>query len=427
MSTGSTNDIDTLTRDVTALADKARVASRALALVETDVKNQALHAMAHAILASETDIVKENAKDVAGATKEGLSKALIDRLTLNDERVSGIAKGLQEMAHLPDPVGEVLRDWSRPNGLMIRQVRVPIGVIGMIYEARPNVTAEAAGLCLKSGNAVILRGGSEAFHSNKILIELISAAALKAGIPANAIQMLPPQDRRSTRILSQLSGKVDLIIARGSEEMIKDVSAHASVPVLGHGKGVCHVYIDKSADMDKAINIAFNAKVQRPGVCNAMESLLVHDYMMWDILPKISGKYIKAGVEMRGDEKVVGLIPQATPASPRDWGTEYHDKIVSIKVVNSLEEAIDHINTYGSGHTDCIVTEDKQAAAKFEKAVDSSCVMVNASTRLHDGSVFGFGSEIGISTQKLHARGTMGLRELTSTKYIVEGNGQIRE
>ncbi len=425
--TTHTNDIDTLTREVTALAESARAASRALAMVDAETKNRALHAMAHAVLGAKTEIVKVNAKDVEAATAAGQSKALIDRLTLNDERVEGIAKGLQEMAHLEDPIGDVLREWTRPNGIRIRQIRVPLGVIGMIYEARPNVTAEAAGLCLKSGNAVILRGGSEAFHSNKILIELISAAASKAGIPADAIQMLPPQDRRSTRVMSQLKGLVDLIIARGSEEMINDISAHATVPVLGHGRGVCHVYIDKAADMDKAVNIAFNAKVQRPGVCNAMESLLIHEHMMWDILPKITGKYIKAGVEMRGDERVVGLIPQAHTASDRDWGTEYHDKIVSIKVVDSLDEAIEHINKYGSGHTDSIITEDKQAAAKFEKAIDSSCVMVNASTRLHDGGVFGFGSEIGISTQKLHARGTMGLRELTSTKYIVEGTGQIRE
>lgn len=425
--TQATTEIDALARDVTALADKARVAARALAMTETRVKDAALHAMAHAILAAKTEILRENAKDVDAATKNGVGKALIDRLTLDDDRVQGVAKGLQEMAHLEDPVNEVLREWTRPNGMRIRQLRVPLGVIGMIYEARPNVTAEAAGLCLKSGNAVILRGGSEASHSNKILIDVISAAASKAGIPANAMQMLPPHDRRGARVLSQLRGKVDLVIARGGEEMIADISSHATVPVLGHGKGVCHVYIDKAADMDKAVNIAFNAKVQRPGVCNAMESLLVHDYMMWDILPKISAKYIKAGVEMRGDEKVVGLIPHAKPAGERDWGTEYHDKIVSIKVVNSLEEAIDHINKYGSGHTDSIVTEDKQAAALFEKAVDSSCVMVNASTRLHDGGVFGFGSEIGISTQKLHARGTMGLRELTTTKYIVEGNGQIRE
>lgn len=420
-------DIDTLTRDITQMADKARAASHALALLDAEAKNRALRAMADAVLANRALIVKENAKDLAAGEKAGLSKALLDRLMLNDERVEGIAKGLQEMALLQDPAGEVLREWTRPNGLRIRQIRVPLGVMGMIYEARPNVTAEAAGLCLKSGNAVILRGGSEAFHSNIVLVDLISKAATKAGIPDGAIQMLPPQDRRSVRVLSNLAGKVDLIIARGSEEMIKDVSAHATVPVLGHGRGVCHVYIDKAADIEKAVNIAFNAKVQRPGVCNAMEALLIHEHMMWDILPKISGKYLKAGVEMRGDDRVVGLVSQVKNATPHDWGMEYHDKIVAMKVVDSLEEAIEHINKYGSGHTDSIVTEDKKAAEIFEKSVDSACVMVNASTRLHDGGVFGFGSEIGISTQKLHARGTMGLRELTTTKYIVEGNGTIRE
>jgi glutamate-5-semialdehyde dehydrogenase len=258
-------------------------------------------------------------------------------------------------------------------------------------------------------------------------VELISKAASETGIPIDAIQMLPPKDRRSTRLLTQMKGLVDLIIARGSEEMITDISLNATVPVLGHGKGVCHVYIDKSAEIEMAVNIAFNSKVQRPGVCNAMECLLVHEHMMWDILPRMAGAYLKAGVEMRGDDRVVGLIPQAQPATSSDWGTEFHDLIVAIKVVDSLDEAIEHINTYGSGHTDGIVTSDKDAAAKFERAVDSACVMVNASTRLHDGGAFGFGSEIGISTQKLHARGTMGLRELTSTKFIVEGNGQIRE
>jgi glutamate-5-semialdehyde dehydrogenase len=425
----SSNDADTdeLKRDVTAMAARARAAARALAMIDTDTKNKALYAMAHAIVAAKKKIVAANKKDLTAAEKAGVGKALLDRLLLDDERVEAMAKGLQEIAHLEDPIGDILREWTRPNGLRIRQVRVALGVLGMIYEARPNVTAEAAGLCLKSSNAVILRGGSEAAHSNKILIDLISKAAASAGIPVDAIQMLPPNDRRSTRLLTQMKGLVDLIIARGSEEMINEISQHATVPVLGHGKGVCHVYVDKAGDIEKAVNIATNAKVQRPGVCNAMECLLVHEHMMWDILPKMAMKYLKAGVEMRGDERVVGLIPQAQPATPRDWGTEYHDKIVAIKVVDSLDEAIEHINTYGSGHTDSIVTEDKVAAAKFERAVDSACVMVNASTRLHDGGAFGFGSEIGISTQKLHARGTMGLRELTSTKFIVEGNGQIRE
>jgi glutamate-5-semialdehyde dehydrogenase len=423
----TTKDNDTLARDVTKTAANARAAARALAMVDGDVKNKALNAMADAILDARKKILAANKRDVAAAVKGDTGKALIDRLTLNDERVDGMAQGLRDIARLEDPTGEIIREWTRPNGMRIRQVRVALGVIGMIYEARPNVTAEAAGLCLKSGNAVILRGGSEAAHSNKILVELISKAAADAGVPIDSIQMLPPNDRRSTKLLTQMKGLVDLIIARGSEEMINEISLNATVPVLGHGKGVCHVYVDKAADIEKSVNIAFNSKVQRPGVCNAMECLLVHEHMMWDILPRIAGKYLKAGVEMRGDDRVVGLIPQAVPATPRDWGTEYHDKIVAIKIVDSLDEAIDHINTYGSGHTDSIVTEDKQAAAKFERAVDSACVMVNASTRLHDGGAFGFGSEIGISTQKLHARGTMGLRELTSTKFIVEGNGQIRE
>jgi glutamate-5-semialdehyde dehydrogenase len=427
MSTTATITSDTLAKEVTATAARARAAAHALAMIDTTVKNKALEKMAGAILEARKKIIAANRKDVKAATAAGVGQALIDRLTLDDARVEAMAKGLQDIARLPDPTEEIIREWSRPNGIKIRQVRVPLGVIGMIYEARPNVTAEAAGLCLKSGNAVILRGGSEAALSNKILIDVISKAAAQAGVPADVIQMLPPNDRRSTRLLSQMKGLVDLIIARGSEEMINDISLNATVPVLGHGKGVCHVYVDKTADIEKAVNIAFNSKVQRPGVCNAMECLLIHEQMMWDILPKMAGKFIKAGVEMRGDDRVVGLIPQAQAATSDDWGKEYHDLIVAIKIVDSLDEAITFINTYGSGHTDSIVTEDQAAAQKFERAVDSSCVVVNASTRLHDGGTFGFGSEIGISTQKLHARGTMGLRELTSTKFIVEGTGQIRE
>jgi len=422
-----TTTTDNIKDEVTAQAKAAKAAALSLALVDTAEKNKALTKMAEMISSSKAAIVAENKKDLDAAEKAGLSKALIDRLMLDGERVDGIAQGLREMAAFADPIGEVLREWSRPNGIKIRQVRVPLGVIGMIYEARPNVTAESAGLCLKAGNAVLLRGGSEAYHSNKILVDLIGKALAGTKVPKEAVQFLPPQDRRSTTVMTQLNGLVDLVIARGSEEMIKAVSAAATVPVLGHGKGVCHVYIDKSADPEKAVNIAYNAKVQRPGVCNAMESLLIHEHMLYDMLPKIAEKYVKAGVEIRGDDRVTGLFGHAKAAEDSDWGKEYHDKIVSIKVVDSLEEAIAHINQFGSGHTDSIITEDKTAAATFEKAVDSACVMVNASTRLHDGGVFGFGSEIGISTQKLHARGTMGLRELTTTKYIVEGTGQIRE
>jgi glutamate-5-semialdehyde dehydrogenase len=418
---------DQLTEQVTAIGRKARAAAIALAVVDTDTKNRALHAIAHAILGASDAIEAANKKDVEAGKKSGLSSAMIDRLALTPERVKAMATGVQEIAHLPDPTGEILREWTRPNGLKIKQVRVPLGVIGMIYESRPNVTAEAGALCLKSGNAVVLRGGSEAVNSNKILIEIFSAAVAAAGLPADAVQFLPPEDRRSTTILSQLNGLVDLIIARGSEAMIKQVSSNATVPVLGHGKGVCHVFIDKAADMDKAVKIAVNSKVQRPGVCNAMETLLIHSYMMWDMLPKLAGEFLRAGVEIRGDDRVRGLISQAKEATEEDWDTEYQELILSIKVVDSLEEAIEHINRHGSGHTESIVTEDKKSAETFQKTVDASCVIVNASTRMHDGGVFGFGSEIGISTQKLHARGTMGLRELTTTKYLVEGTGQIRE
>ena len=418
---------DDLTQNVNAIGRKARAAGMALALVDTDAKNRALHAIAHAIIGASDAIVAANKKDVAAGEKNGLSKALLDRLTLTPERVKAMAEGVQEIAHLADPTGEIMREWTRPNGMKIKQIRVPLGVIGIIYESRPNVTAEAGALCLKSGNAVILRGGSEAVNSNQLLVDIISKALGAAGLPADAIQFLPPGDRRSITALGQLNGLVDLIIARGSEEMIKSVRANASVPVLGHGKGVCHVYIDKFADMDKALKIAVNAKVQRPGVCNAMETLIIHEYMMWDMLPKLAGEYLRAGVEMRGDDRVRGLVSQAKEATDEDWDTEYHDLILSIKIVDTIQEAIEHINRHGSGHTESIITEDKKNAEMFQKAVDSSCVMVNASTRLHDGSVFGFGSEIGISTQKLHARGTMGLRELTTTKYLVEGTGQIRE
>jgi glutamate-5-semialdehyde dehydrogenase len=418
---------DQLKEQVTDLAQRARVAASALALASTDQKNKALNAMADAIEKASAQIQKENAVDMKQGEAAGLSKALLDRLLLDEARVKGMAQGLREMAALADPIGEVVREWSRPNGLSIKQITVPLGVIGMIYEARPNVTAEAAGLCLKSGNAVILRGGSEAYHSNVSIVKVLTAALKEAGLSEDAVQLLPPQDRRSITLLSQMNGLVDFVIARGSEEMIKSVSADATVPVLGHGKGVCHVYVDQAADIEKAVNIAYNAKVQRPGVCNAMESLLIHEHQMWDIIPKIAEKYKKAGVEIHGDDRVTGLVSWAQKATDADWGTEYHDLKVSIKVVDSLEEAIAHINRYGSGHTDSIITEDAKAAALFQKAVDSSCVMVNASTRLHYGSVFGFGSEIGISTNKLHARGTMGLRELTSKKYLVNGTGQIRE
>lgn len=425
--TTSTNINDALTLEVTAIGRKAREAAIRLAHLDTAGKNRALSVVAKAIRAATADIVRENMGDVLEAERTGTTKALIDRLTLNEHRVTAIAEGVENVAALPDPTGEVLRDWNLANGARVRQVRVPLGVIGMIYESRPNVTVEAAALCLKSGNAVILRGGSEAARSNRILIDIVSKALVQAGVPTDAVQFLPPTDRRSTTMLTQLNGLVDLVIARGSERMIKEISANATVPVLGHGRGLCHVYIDKSADVAKGVRIAVNAKVQRPGVCNAMETLLIHSELLYDVIPKVTAEYLKAGVEIRGDDRVCGLVTQARAATAEDWDTEFHDKIVAIKIVENLDEAIDHINHHGSGHTDSIVTEDKAAGERFQRSIDSSCVMINASTRLHDGGVFGFGSEIGISTQKLHARGTMGLRELTTTKYLVDGTGQIRE
>lgn len=424
---GTIVEADGLRNEIVEMATRARQSGIQLGLVDTEKKNALLKAMAAGIESQADAIIAANRLDVEAAVRAGRSKALVDRLTLTTERVKAMADGLREIAALPDPIGEMIREWNRPNGILIRQVRVPLGVVAMIYESRPNVTAESAGLCLKSGNAVVLRGGSESFNSNRILVDIIGDALRRESVATHAVQLLPPHDRRSITILTQLNGLVDLVIARGSEKMIKEVSAQATVPVMGHGKGVCHVYVDKSADIEKAVNIAFNSKVQRPGVCNAMETLLVHEHLLYDMLPKITERYVKAGVEIRGDERVVGLVPSARPASAEDWNAEYLDKIVAIRIVDNLQDAINHINAYGSRHTDSIVTEDRAAADLFERSVDSACVMVNASTRLHDGGVFGFGSEIGISTNKLHARGTMGLRELTTTKYLVEGNGQIRE
>lgn len=420
-------DISQITQEVTLLAKKAKEAAHELALLDSGGKNETLLKIAEVIAASSEKILKANSLDLAAAAKAGIGQALLDRLSLNEARIAGMAEGLRQIAKLPDPTGEVIREWTAENGLKIKQVRVPLGVIGMIYEARPNVTAEAAGLCLKAGNAVILRGGSEAFNSNKVLVELIGKAIAESPVRAGAVQLLPPQDRRSITVLSRLNGFVDLIVARGSEEMVKEVTANATVPVLGHGKGLCAIYIDKSADLESAVKIAYNAKVQRPGVCNAMETLLVHQDVMFEVVPKIAELYTQAGVEIRGDGHITGLVPQAKFATDEDWETEFHDLVVAMKVVKNVEEAIAHIHRYGSGHTDSIITDDKKTAELFLKSVDSSCVMVNASTRLHDGAVFGFGSEIGISTNKLHARGTMGLRELTTTKFIVEGQGQIRE
>jgi glutamate-5-semialdehyde dehydrogenase len=420
MTTSSVSDI------VARQAVAAKAASRALAALLPAQKASLLNAVADALSAASSEIVFHNEIDVEAARQAGLNSALIERLVLTEKSVKGMAQAVRDIAAQPDPIGEVLETLKRPNGLVIEKIRVPLGVVAMVYESRPNVTVDAAALCLKSGNAVLLRGGSEAINSNRILVQTLVKAGQAAGLPEGAIQLLDTS-RESVMELIRLTGIVDLVIARGSEEMINHVRKNATVPVLGHGKGVCHVYVDEAADLDMAEKITFNAKVHRPGVCNAMETLLVHQKVANAFLPRIAKAYAAAGVEIRGDEAVRALIPGAVPATEEDWHTEYLDLIVSIRVVGSTEEAIRHINRYGSGHSDAIVTGDGKSAQRFFGEVDSAAVLHNASTRLHDGGVFGLGAEIGISTRKLHARGTMGARELTTTKYLVRGTGQIRE
>jgi glutamate-5-semialdehyde dehydrogenase len=405
----------------------AKAASRQMALAPIDIRNKALQTMAEALVKSEADILFHNEIDVEAAKEAHLAESLIDRLTISTRGIQSMAKALSEIAQQEDPLQQILGEWERPGGIRIQKVRVPLGVVAMIYESRPNVTADAAGLCLKAGNAVILRGGSEAVNSNRAIAKALGAGIREAGLPEGAVQLLQEVDRQSIQELIHLDALVDLVIARGSEEMIRSVMQNATVPVLGHGKGVCHVYVDEKADLGMAEKIALNAKVQRPGVCNAMESLLVHRGVAQAFLPKIGKAYQEANVEIRGDETVQKIIPLAHPATEADWGAEYLDLVVSVRVVDSLEQAIDHINRYGSGHSDSIVTDDVSRAGTFMKAVDTAAVFHNASTRLHDGSVFGLGAEIGISTRKFHARGTMGARELTTTKYLVHGSGQIRE
>ncbi len=407
-------------------AAAAKAASRTLAGLLPAEKSRLLNAMAEALEAASSDIVFHNEIDVEAARQAGLQEALIERLILTDKSVEAMAKAVRDIAAQPDPIGQVLETLKRPNGIEIEKVRVPLGVVAMVYESRPNVTVDAAALCLKSGNAVLLRGGSEAINSNRILVQTLMKAGHTAGLPEAAVQLLDTT-RESVMELIRLTGLVDLVIARGSEEMINHVMKNASVPVLGHGKGVCHVYVDAAADLDMAEKIALNAKVQRPGVCNAMETLLVHQAVAKTFLPRIAKAYRAAGVEIRGDDATRQLIPTAVPATDEDWAAEYLDLIVSIRVVSSVDEAITHINRYGSGHSDAIITNDGKSAQRFLSAVDSAAVLHNASTRLHDGGVFGLGAEIGISTRKLHARGTMGARELTTTKYLVRGTGQIRE
>lgn len=412
---------------VKAKAQAAKQAAAKLAVTSTAVKNAALWAMAAALEAQQSEILAANERDMTAAAAKGMKSSMLDRLKLTAERISGMADGLRQVAGLADPVGNVIDGKTLPNGLHITKIRVPLGVIGIIYEARPNVTADAAGLCLKSGNAVILKGGSEAMESNKTVAAILAQAAEGAGIPAGSIQFIDTSDRQAVQDLIHMNGLVDVVIPRGGAGLIQAVVRNASVPVIETGAGVCHTYVDKDADVEMAMKIAFNAKVQRPSVCNAMETLLVHKDIADKFLPMMLMMYNSSAVEIRGDEAVQEYSGQVHPVTEEDWSTEYGDLRLSVKIVDSIEEAMAHIAKYGTGHSECIVTDNYQAAQIFQYTVDAAAVYVNASTRFTDGNEFGFGAEIGISTQKLHARGPMALPELTSTKYLINGNGQVRK
>lgn len=413
--------------EVQTKGQRAREAARILAGLGTSKKNEALLAMARALEEEQEAILAANARDMVAGKEKGLSRALLDRLLLNEKRIRDMAAGLRELAALPDPVGEVTSMWTRPNGLQIGRVRVPLGVIGIIYEARPNVTVDAAGLCLKTGNAVILRGGSEAFYSNQALTSVISRAATAAGAPEGAIQLIETTDREAVNILLRANDYLDVLIPRGGAGLIRTVVENATVPVIETGVGNCHVYVDAEADLDMAQRIVINAKTQRPGVCNAMETLLVHEKVADSFLPSLAAGLKDKGVTIRGCERTRAIIPWAEVATETDWATEYLDLILAIRVVDSLESALEHIHRYGTKHSEAIVTTNYQTAREFLARVDAAAVYVNASTRFTDGYEFGFGAEIGISTQKLHARGPMGPEQLTTFKYIIFGSGQIRQ
>jgi glutamate-5-semialdehyde dehydrogenase len=408
------------------LGEKAKKASVYIAQANTSIKNKALELAAQNLFKREKEILEKNKSDIELAEKNGLKGAIVDRLLLTPDRISTMAEGLIQLTQLTDPVGEVISMKKRPNGLSIGKKRVPMGVIGMIYESRPNVTVDVFGLCIKTGNVVILRGGKEAFHSNQILTNILRDSLKEAGLDENGVQLVQNTSRESAVELMKLNKYLDLLIPRGGAGLIQSVVMNSTVPVIETGVGNCHIYIDEYADLQKAVDITFNAKTHRPGVCNAAESLLIHASVAEKMLPPVVGKLKEKNVEIRGDETVCSMIPGSVKASEEDWFAEYLDYIISVKVVDSLEEAITHINHYGSHHSEAIVTENYTNAQKFLNEIDSAAVYVNASTRFTDGFEFGFGAEIGISTQKLHARGPMGLEELTSIKYVIYGDGQIR-
>ncbi|MCY9657247.1 glutamate-5-semialdehyde dehydrogenase [Paenibacillus chondroitinus] len=405
----------------------AKQAAQTMGNLTTEQKNAALLLMADALVTEQQAIIEANAKDLERGKQLGTSASLLDRLALNESRIAAIAEGLRQIAELPDPIGDTLEDFDRPNGLRIRKIRVPLGVIGIIYEARPNVTVDAAGLCLKTGNAVVLRGGSSALFSNEKIVEVLHGALNRSAIPADALQLILSADRSSVDEMLKLNGLIDVLIPRGGHSLIQNVVNNASVPVIETGAGVCHTFIDESAQLEMAISIGLNAKAQRPSVCNSMETLLVHEAVAAKHLNAIAEAFTGANVELRGDDRARDLVSSMQTAASADWGTEYGDYILNVKVVKDLDEALDHIRQFGTMHSECIVTEDAANAERFLQEVDAAAVYHNASTRFTDGFEFGFGAEIGISTQKLHARGPMGLPALTSTKYRIYGNGQIRQ
>ncbi|MFH0958273.1 MAG: glutamate-5-semialdehyde dehydrogenase [Pseudomonadota bacterium] len=402
-----------------AAADSARLSMSLKASILNDI--------AIKIKSQKENLQKENIKDIQAARGMGLSEAMIDRLTLSDKVISQTVEGLQEIASFPDPVGEITGMWVRPNGMRVGQMRIPLGVVGIIYESRPNVTADAAALCLKAGNAVFLRGGSEAFNSNLAIVNIFKETLKEAGVNPNVVNLMPTTDREAITHLLKLEEFIDLIIPRGGEELIRFVSQNSRIPVIKHYKGVCHLYVDEFADQDMAVKIALNAKAQRPGVCNSLETMLVHQTIASEFLPKVAAEFKKAHVELRGCQASKAIVSWMIPATEEDWFAEYLDLILAVKIVKNMDEAITHIAKYGSLHTEAIVTKDYSASQRFLKEVNSSTVIVNASTRMSDGYVFGLGAEIGISTTKIHSYGPMGVKDLTTTKFIVLGEGQIRE
>jgi glutamate-5-semialdehyde dehydrogenase len=412
---------------VSKKAREAKEAAKALAKLSSKDKNSTLQKMAEALKKKAKTLIAENQKDITFAEKKGLSKALIDRLTLNQKRIDEMARGLMEVTSLPDPVGEIVKMWKRPNGMTVGKMRVPIGVIGIIYESRPNVTVDATGLCLKAGNAVVLRGGSEAINSNKAIVEVLRNVAKKEALHEGVITFIDIPEREAVMEMLKLEGIIDLIIPRGGEGLIRTVTENSRIPVLKHYKGVCHVFVDGNADLIMAEEICFNAKVQRPGTCNAMETMLVDESVAGGFLPMMLKKFEDAGVTLKGCPKTLSLYPDIVEVTDEDYCKEYLDLILNVRIVKDMDEAIVHIAQYGSSHSDAIVTKDYEKAMRFLKEVDSSAVFVNASTRLNDGYQFGLGAEIGISTDKIHSRGPMGLEDLTCTKFIVLGNGQLRE